>query len=145
MDDIDIEGRLRESLGLDKPNFRAEECAYRVIGAAIEVHKALGPGFPEELYEEALASELEILGIGFTRQAPFVVRYKKRAIGTFKLDLLVEGVLVVELKSVAALAPIHVSQTIAYLRATDLRLGLLINFNLRSLRDNGIRRVIRSF
>jgi GxxExxY protein len=143
----DDEMRLRESLGMGmrEPGKHADDCAHRTIGAAIEVHKMLGPGFPEELYEAALVAEFEIRGIAYKRQVPIVVMYKSRPIGTFKLDFLVEDVLVVELKSSSAIAPVHISQTIAYLKATDLDLGLVINFNLRSLRDNGIRRVVRSF
>ena len=141
----ELKEQLRKSLGIKEPSADADQCAYRVIGAAIEVHKTLGPGFPEDLYEEALATEFQIRRIGYARQVPVAVRYKENEIGSFKLDLLVERVLVVELKCAAAIAPVHISQTIAYLKATDLSLGLILNFNLRSLRDQGIRRVVRSY
>jgi GxxExxY protein len=140
----DLKEQLRKSLGIREPSVDADRCAYNVIGAAIEVHKTLGAGFPEDVYETALAAELEIRGIAYTRQVPVEVRYKGRPVGSFKLDLLVEDILVVELKSVSAIATVHVAQTIAYLKATNLHLGVILNFNVGALRDHGIRRVVRS-
>ena len=140
----DLKEQLRKSLGIKEPSADADRCAYNVIGAAIEVHKALGAGFPEDLYETALAAELEIRGIAHARQVPVEVRYKGRPVGSFRLDLLVEDILVVELKSVSAIATVHVAQTIAYLKATSLHLGVILNFNVGALRDQGIRRVVRS-
>jgi GxxExxY protein len=112
-----------------------------VIGAAIEVHRALGPGFLESLYEEALCVELTLRDIKFARQVPVAVDYKGHRIGESRLDLLIDGIVVVELKAVDALAPIHTAQVISYLKATGCRMGLLINFNVRRL-ANGVRRII---
>ena len=117
-----------------------DKMAHAVIGAAIEVHRALGPGFLESMYEEALCIELDARGIPFARQVAVVAMYRGKPIGTGKLDLLVGDRLVVELKAVDALAPVHVAQTLAYLRMTNKRLALLINFNVKILRD-GIQRV----
>jgi GxxExxY protein len=112
-----------------------------VVDSALEVHKALGPGFAESVYEEALAIELARRGTPYERQAPVRVTYKGFAVGEGRIDLLVGGELVVELKAVEALASIHVSQVISYLKALNRPLGLLITFNVRMLRD-GIRRVV---
>jgi len=112
-----------------------------VIGPAIEVHKALGPGFLESVYEEALCVELALQGVKFARQVLVAVDYKGHRIGESRLDLLVENTVVVELKATDALAPIHTAQVISYLKATGCRMGLLINFNVRRL-TSGIRRII---
>jgi GxxExxY protein len=112
-----------------------------VIGAAIEVHKTLGPGFLESIYEEALCVELTLRGVRFTRQAPVAVDYKGHRIGENRLDLLVEDNVVVELKAVDALAPVHTAQMISYLKASGCRIGLLINFNVKRLTD-GVRRIV---
>jgi GxxExxY protein len=119
---------------------RVERAARAVIGAAIEVHRILGPGYLESVYEEALAAELEIRGIPFQRQVVFSLDYKGRAVGTSRLDLLVDGCLVVELKAVEMIAEIHVAQAISYLKATSHRLALIINFNMPRLVD-GVKRV----
>ena len=115
--------------------------ARRVIGAAIEVHRVLGPGYLESVYEEALAVELEHLGIECERQATISVLYRGKPVGVARLDLLVAGRLVIELKAVDAILPIHQAQLVSCLRATGNPLGLLINFNTRVLRD-GIKRII---
>jgi len=112
-----------------------------VIGAAIEVHRVLGAGFLESVYEEALAMELELRGILFSRQKVVAVTYKGRRIGEGKLDLLVGETLIVELKAVTNLTPIHEAQVLSYLKMTRYPLGLLINFNVPLLKD-GIRRII---
>jgi GxxExxY protein len=124
-----------------EPNVELDELARRVIGAAIEVHGVLGPGFLESVYEEALCVELTLRGIQFGRQVPIGVQYKGQTVGDARLDLLVGEKLVVELKAVERLAPIHVAQILSYLKATRLQLGLLISFNVTLLR-HGIRRVI---
>ncbi|HEX2732302.1 MAG TPA: GxxExxY protein [Polyangiaceae bacterium] len=126
-----------------EPRTDLDGIAYRVIGAALEVHRILGPGFLESIYEEALCIELTRLGMEFTRQVPISVRYRDQKVGEARLDLLVGNLLVVELKAVECLAPIHVAQIMSYLKATGLRLGLLITFNVPVLRK-GIRRVICS-
>ncbi|HXE42409.1 MAG TPA: GxxExxY protein [Candidatus Baltobacteraceae bacterium] len=117
--------------------------AHAVIGAAIETHRHLGPGFLESIYEEALCVELADKNISFERQKEISVAYKSRQIGKHRIDLLVEQSLIVELKTVEMLADIHKAQVISYLKATSFPLGLLINFNVSVLK-NGIQRVIYS-
>lgn len=124
-----------------EPDRELDELARRVIGAAIQVHKALGPGFLESVYENALVVEMEHNGIKCTRQHPIQIQYRHVNVGTGRLDLLVEGQLIVELKTVESLAPIHTAQVISYLKAMNLKLGLLINFNVRKLKD-GIKRIV---
>ena len=124
-----------------EPDEKTNQLSNRVIGAAIEVHKHLGPGFLESIYEEALCVELKIQGIPFERQVPVSVVYKGHQIGEGRMDLLVDKSMVVELKSVDELVPIHTAQVLSYLRATNLPLGLLINFNVSALK-NGVRRVV---
>ncbi len=119
-----------------------EELAHKVIGAAIDVHKVLGPGFLEAVYEEALCVELEVRGIPFARQSTIALFYRGRKVGEGRLDLLVGGSLIVELKAVEMLLPLHTGQLVSYLKMTNNRLGLLINFNATHLKY-GIKRVIR--
>jgi GxxExxY protein len=126
---------------LIEPNQKTDELAHAVIGAAIEVHRQLGPGFLESIYEEALCVELEARQIPFERQKEISVLYKDRPIGQQRIDLLVGESLIVELKACEALAEIHKAQVISYLKATHLSLGLLINFNVPVLK-NGIQRII---
>ncbi len=129
--------------GKVEPNQRVDRLAREVIGAAIEVHRHLGPGFLESVYEEALVIELTLRGIPFERQRPVPVSYKERNVGEGRVDLLVAQELLVELKAVETLAPIHKAQVISYLKAMGLHLGLLINFNVPVLRA-GIQRVVLS-
>lgn len=126
-----------------EPGWIDDELARVVVDAAIEVHRVLGPGFLETVYEEALAIELTLRGVAFARQVPTGLHYKGQPVGEGRIDLLVGGRLVVELKAVEQLAPIHLAQVISYLKATGLRLGLLITFNVQLLRL-GIRRVVLS-
>lgn len=119
-----------------------ERRATEVIGAAIEVHRTLGPGFLESAYETALSHELALRGVPHVRQCVVEVGYKGQVVGTERLDFLVDGCLIVELKAIDQLAPIHTAQVVSYLRATDLKLDLLINFNVSKL-TSGIKRVIR--
>jgi GxxExxY protein len=118
-----------------------EQIAHRVIGAAIEVHRILGPGFLESIYERAMDHELKTSGLLVERQKEILVPYKDIEIPGQRLDLLVGGRLIVELKAVESIAPIHEAQLISYLKATRLRLGLLINFRVPVLKD-GIRRIV---
>lgn len=122
-------------------NRSIEKLAHDVIGAAIEVHRQLGPGFLESVYEEALSAELDIRGISFQRQYEVTVRYKDHDIGKGRIDYMIDDQLVVELKAVQALAPVHIAQAISYLKMTELPLALLINFNVPVLKD-GIKRVV---
>jgi GxxExxY protein len=124
-----------------KVDDETNQLANMVIGAAINVHRILGPGYLESLYEEALVRELQLQGIPFERQKIISIDYKGYSIGESRLDLLVDDRLIVELKSVESLMPIHRVQLLSYLKATELQLGLLINFNVTTLR-NGIKRII---
>jgi GxxExxY protein len=119
-----------------------EELSRSVIGAAIEVHRELGPGLLESTYEVCLCEELRIRGIRWERQVALPVRYKGVTMKeAYRIDLVVEGALIVEVKAVEALDPIHESQVLTYLRHTGLRVGLLINFNVAVLKD-GIKRLV---
>jgi GxxExxY protein len=112
-----------------------------VIGAAIEVHRALGPGLLESAYELALERELLLLGLDVRRQVPVPLQYKGANLGDgFRIDLVVNDALIVELKAVEQLLPLHEAQLLTYLRLTGKPLGLLINFNVKTLKE-GIRRV----
>ena len=112
----------------------------QIIGGAIEVHRALGPGLLESAYEECLARELSLRGTSFKRQQSLTIRYKNVSLDCgYRLDLVVEARVIVELKSVERLLPIHRAQLLTYLRLTGYRLGLLINFNVSVLRDGIVR------
>ena len=113
----------------------------RIIGSAIEVHSALGPGLLESLYEEAVVHELRDRGLSLERQRPIRMRYKGHEIGNLRLDLLVEGLVIVELKCVERIADVHGAQLLSYLRSADLPIGLLINFNHTRLTDGITRRL----
>jgi GxxExxY protein len=113
-----------------------------VIGAAIEVHRVLGPGLLESVYERCLCRELTLRGMTPERQVQLPVVYKGEDVGCeFFMDIVVENRLVLELKTVERFEPIHTAQLITYLKLSRIRLGLLINFNVPVLRD-GIKRVI---
>ena len=115
----------------------------KVIGAAIDVHRILGPGYQESIYEEALAFELRRSGVEFERQKAFSVKYGEHVVGEGRVDLLIDGRLVVELKAVEKVQPVHRAQVISYLKAMSCQLGLLINFNENLLRS-GVHRIIYS-
>jgi GxxExxY protein len=112
----------------------------QIIGAAIEVHKILGCGLLESIYEEALCYEFELRSIAFKRQVEIDVLYKGKKIKGQKVDLLVDSEVVVEIKSLAKLPAVATAQTLSYLKATDLRRGLLINFGEKRLVD-GVKRI----
>jgi len=111
----------------------------RIIGCAIEVHCHLGPGLLESIYESALCIELGLAGLTYERQKPVPVVYKGHSLGEHRLDILVEGTVILELKSVERFDPVFEAQILGYLRMTGKPVGLLINFNSRLLKD-GIRR-----
>ena len=114
----------------------------KVIGAAIEVHRALGPGLLESAYEVCLCLELTKVGVAFKRQVEMPVSYKGKRIDCgYRVDLIIEGTLLVELKSVDRLLPIHQAQLLTYLKLSGIRTGLLINFNSKVLKD-GIKRLV---
>jgi len=119
------------------------EVTETVIAAAIEVHRALGPGLLESAYEECLAYELTARGASFTRQVPLPVVYKDVRLDCgYRMDFVVQESVIAEVKSVEALAPIHEAQLLTYLRLSAKRVGLLINFNVLRLVDGIIRRVL---
>jgi len=118
---------------------------HKIIGGAIEVHRALGPGLLESAYEACLAFELAERGLKIEQQKPLPVVYKDVQLEcSYRLDLLVEDAVIVELKSVSELAPIHKAQVISYLRLSGCKVGLLINFNVEVLKD-GVRRLVNNF
>ncbi len=126
-----------------EPTPAEDDLARKIIGAAIEVHRELGPGFLESVYEEALALELDLRGIRYERQLEIEVPFKGHRVGRGRLDLLVASTVIVELKAIEVFAPIHLAKMISYLKATKLRIGLLINFNVPFLKE-GLRRVVLS-
>ncbi len=118
------------------------ELSYKIIGAAMELHKSLGPGLLESAYEAALAYDLREFGLNVQTQVPMPLVYKevKQDVG-YRLDLIVENKVIIEIKSVENLAPVHFAQTLTYLKLADKRLALLINFNTKLLKD-GIHRIV---
>ncbi len=115
--------------------------SYKIIGAAIEVHRNFGAGLLESVYEDALCIELDLQNIKYERQKPIELEYKGRRISNLVPDLIVENSVIVELKSVQAPERIHSAQVLTYLKLTNLRTGLLINFNVTVLKD-GIKRIV---
>jgi GxxExxY protein len=124
-----------------EPGEQLDDLARAVVDAAMEVHRELGPGFIESVYEAALAVEFGMRAIHFERQKPLAVSYKGHPVGEARVDLLVGGALIVELKAVEKLLPVHKAQVISYLKARGTSLALLINFNERLLKD-GIQRIV---
>ena len=112
-----------------------------IIGCAVEVHKQLGPGLLESAYESALCIELSSTGLSFARQVGVPLFYKGQLISEYRPDLVVAERVIVEIKSVERLDPIHMAQVLTYLRVTGLRTGLLLNFN-SALLKHGVRRVL---
>jgi GxxExxY protein len=120
---------------------RADELAGQIVDAAIEVHRHIGPGFQESVYELALFEELNVRQVAVSRQEPLAIRYKGVVVGEGRMDLLVEKIVVVELKAVESILPVHKAQVISYLRMGEFPLGLLINFNVPLLK-HGLHRLI---
>ena len=119
-----------------------DDLSTRVIGCAIEVHRFLGPGLLESAYEQCLAYELNRSGIAFHLQHPQPVQYKEIRLDCgFRIDMLVENQLIVELKSIEAIKPIHEAQLLTYMKLANVKIGLLINFNNKQVKD-GIRRFV---
>ena len=118
-----------------------EELIQRVIGVAIEVHRHLGPGFLESIYERALYHELQLQGIPFEKQVDILVPYKDISIPGQRLDLIIDKFLILELKTVEEIKPIHEAQLLSYLKSTGLKVGLIINFKVKQLKS-GIRRIV---
>jgi len=126
---------------MSKEEFKFSELTGKIIGCAMEVHKILGNGFQEVIYQRALEKEMVLQGLVFTREFEMPINYKGEQVGTRRVDFLVEGVVSVELKSVVKLENVHLAQAINYLEAYNLEIGLLINFGAKSLE---FKRIINS-
>jgi GxxExxY protein len=125
---------------------RLNDLSEKIIGAAIAVHRALGPGVLEAPYEECLCHELEKLGLKFERQRPLPLVYGNVKLAcAYRMDLVVQNSIVLEVKAVAKIDRVHEAQLIPYLRLSGLRLGLLLNFNVRNLARQGIVRRVNGF
>jgi GxxExxY protein len=133
--------RHRATEGTEEQQERVNAITERIIGCAIEVHKQPGPGLLESVYESAMCVELELADLQYQQQVPISVSYKGHAVGDLRLDLLVENLVVVEIKSVERIDPVFEAQVLSYLKLSGKRLGLLINFNNRLVK-NGIQRFI---
>jgi GxxExxY protein len=118
-----------------------EAIGYKVIGCGQTVHRHVGPGFPERIYHRAMCLELADQGISFESEKRIEVHYKNRKVGVHRLDLAIEGVVIVELKVIPRVLEIHRRQVLSYLKATGLRLGYVMNFNSEVLKD-GTKRVV---
>ena len=122
--------------------FENDRLTEKVIGLAIEVHRQLGPGLLESAYEECLCLELQEAGLAIRRQVPLPITYKSIRLDCgYRLDLLIEDQLILELKAIEGLLPIHEAQVLTYMRLSGVRTGLLLNFNTAVLK-NGIRRLM---
>ncbi len=121
-----------------------EELTEKIIGAAIEVHRALGPGLVESAYEECLCRELSLRGVPLQRQVPLPVEYKGVKLDCgYRLDLIVQDQVILELKCVERLLPVHDAQLLTYLKLTRKRVGIILNFNVATLvRDEIVRKVL---
>ena len=139
------EAKPREATGARTDRDEIDQLARHVVDAAIAVHTALGPGLLESTYEACLADELRSRGLAARRQLALPVVYRgMRVGGAYRLDIVVDGCVVVELKTVTKLHPVHEAQLLSYLRLGDYRLGFLINFHVPLLKD-GIRRMANRF
>ena len=120
------------------------EISYKIIGAIIDLHKNLGPGLLESAYEFALAHDLRELGLDVQQQVamPFVYKNVKQDVG-YRIDLLVENKVLIELKAIENLAPVHYAQTLTYLKLSTIKLGLLVNFNTKIVKE-GIHRIVNN-
>lgn len=120
------------------------DLSYKIIGIALELHKTIGPGLLESVYENALAYDLRLAGFKVEQQVkmPFIYKEIRMDVG-YRLDILVEDKVVIEVKSIEYLAPVHCAQLLTYLRLSDLKLGLLINFNSKLLKD-GTHRIVNN-
>lgn len=126
---------------MNEEQYPEADLTEKIIATAIEVHRILGPGFGEDVYEEAFAHELKLRSIPYSRQVEYPVLYKDITTKTYRFDFLVDNRIIVELKAVSELAEIHESQLLSYLKVANLQVGLLLNFNVKMMRD-GIKRLI---
>jgi GxxExxY protein len=125
---------------------RLNDLSERIIGAAIDVHRALGPGLVESPYEECLSHELAKRRMKFERQQPLPLIYDTLDLScAFRMDLVIERLIIVEVKSVARFEAVHAAQLISYLKLSDLHLGLRFNFNVRNLSREGVMRKVNDF
>jgi GxxExxY protein len=128
-----------------RENDRLDEILHRIIGAAIEVHRHLGPGLLESAYQSCLAFELKQLGLKLEEQKPLPVVYKKVKLDCgYRLDFVVENEIIIEIKAIEKLLPIHDAQLLSCLRLTEKRVGLLMNFHVPVLK-NGLKRIVNEF
>lgn len=134
---------MEVTLETEKSDFPHKDLTERIIATAIELHKRLGPGFTEDVYEEAFAYELKLTGISFARQTEFKVPYRDIVVHTYRADFVIENKVIVELKAASTLTDIHKAQVLSYLKASGLEVGLLLNFNVMMMKD-GIKRVVMS-
>jgi len=133
---------LREGASRISIPAAVEERARVVVDAALEVHRTIGPGLLESTYEACLATELEIRNPTFRRQVPLPIEYKGRRIDVaYRLDLVVDDLLIVEIKAIEKVSDVHLAQLVSYLRSAKLPLGLLINFNVPRLKEGLFRRI----
>ena len=132
----------RRKVSSVKPADELNDLSYRIIGIAIEVHKKLGPGFQEKIYEQALLKEFEKSSIEFEKQKVVRVDYDGFDLGNQRIDLLVNGKIILEIKTCTKIIPIHRDQVISYLKTADRKLGLILNFGRRKLE---IKRVVHNF
>jgi GxxExxY protein len=125
------------------PKLRYEELTEKIIGAAIEVHRALGPGLLESAYEECLCHELNLRGLRFLRQVSVPVKYKGINLDCgYQLDIIVEDIVILELKSIDRIASIHEAQLLTYMKLLTKPVGFIINFNVPVLRSGIVRKVL---
>lgn len=123
------------------PKYECDQTTAPLIGAAIEVHRSLGPGLLESVYEKCLCYELQTQGVSFVRQAGIPILYKGTALDCeLVVDILIPGLVIVELKAVERVLPIHEAQLLTYMKLAGIRTGLLINFNVLLLKDGIMRR-----
>jgi GxxExxY protein len=118
---------------LTGPNVIFPELSYEVMSVVYEVHNQLGPGYPEEIYQRAAAMEFSLRNIPIEEQKVIPVFYKGKQMGTFRLDMVVDGKIILEFKAVSELNDLFKQQTLSYLKATDLKLGILINFGAQKV------------
>lgn len=124
-----------------KEEYKYSDVTSKIIGCAMEVHKILGNGFQEVIYQRALAKELQLQGLSFQREFEMPIFYKEEQMGTRRVDILVEGVIAIELKALTQIEDVHLAQSINYLEAYDLEIGMIINFGAKSLQ---FKRLINS-
>ncbi len=130
---------------LDPGQQRLDGITEKIIGAAISVHRELGPGLLESAYEECVCFELSQLGLAFERQVPLPVRYKEVKLDCgYRMDIVVERLVIVEIKAVERIIPVHEAQLLSYLKLARLRVGLLLNFHTPVMKS-GLKRIVNNF